>query len=107
MDERNVIINSFQVRDKFNKVLIQTEQEPYAESTIHKCFKSLSEAEIIKKLKGRGAYQVNPLFIFKGTEIERQKLLREQLEELNKVAINKYRREKIIQKSLSLKRKAP
>jgi hypothetical protein len=39
---------------------------------------------------------VNPLFHFKGSEEQRQS--REQLEEINRIAINEYRQELLIQK---------
>lgn len=105
MDERNLITNSTQVRDKFNFLLKKVGQETYADNTIQKCFKGLSENELIRKMKGRGLYQVNPLFFFKGNEEQRQKLIREQLEELNKIPINKYRRDLIIQKATSSEEK--
>jgi hypothetical protein len=41
---------------------------------------------------------VNPLFHFKGSEEQRQKVIREQLEEINRIAINEYRQELLIQK---------
>jgi hypothetical protein len=41
---------------------------------------------------------VNPLFHFKGSEEQRQKSNSEQLEEINRIAINEYRQELLIQK---------
>lgn len=107
MDDKNYITNSVQTRDKFNKLLKKIGQETYADNTIHKCFKGITETSLMRKTRGRGTYQVNPLYYFKGTEEERQKTIREQLEEWNRVPINKQRQESIIDKAISSKRKAP
>jgi hypothetical protein len=105
MDERNYIINSTLLRDKFNFLLKKIGQETYADNTIQKCFKKLTQVEFLRKVKGRGTYQVNPLFFFKGTEEQRQKVIREQLEEINRIAINKHRQELIIQKAYACPQK--
>jgi len=107
MDDKNYITNSVQTRDKFNKLLGKIGQETYADNTIQKAFKGIVETTIMRKTRGRGTYQVNPLYYFKGTEEERQKTIREQLEEWNKIPINKHRKDLIVDKAISSKRKAP
>ena len=101
MDDHNYITNSVQIRTKFNTLLKKIGQKTYTDNTIHRCFSGIVDTELMRKMKGRGMYQVNPLFFFKGTEEQRQKVIRKQLEELNKVAINKYRQDLIIKKAVS------
>jgi len=101
MDENNLISNSFQVRGRFNALLIKIGQEPYSESTIHKCFSGLADNYLLNKKKGRGLYQVSPLFFFKGSEEDRAKLIRKNLEEINKIPINSYRRDLILRNIIS------
>jgi len=98
MDESNYFTNSTQLRSKLNFLLGKICNEQYADSTIQKSLKSLCDNYLVNKIKGRGIYQVNPLYFFKGTEEERQKLLRKTLEEPNKVPINKERRELLSKK---------
>jgi hypothetical protein len=97
MDDKNHVSNSYQLRIKFNLLLKKIGQPTYSDSTLHKCFGSLSENHLLYKLKGRGYYQVNPIFFYKGSEEDRAKLIRRQLEELNRVPINDHRRRLIIQ----------
>jgi len=97
MDDDNYIMNSVQVRRKFNALLKKMGQETYSDSTLHKCFGGLTETHLLYKLKERGLYQVSPIFFYKGSEEDRAKLIRQQLEELNKIPINSYRRKLIIQ----------
>jgi hypothetical protein len=104
MDEKNYISNSTLVRQKFNNLFKSTGQEPFTDNTIHRCFSGLAKVELLRKAKGRGLYQVNPLFHFKGSEEQRQKVIREQLEEINRIAINEYRQELLIQKAVSCDR---
>lgn len=101
MDENNLISNSFQIRGRFNALLIRIGQEPYSASTIHKCFGGLYENYLLTKKKGRGLYQVSPLFFYKGSEEERVKLIRTNLEEINRIPINAYRRDLILGKILA------
>lgn len=98
MDEKNYVTNSIQLRRKLNYMLTKIGQETYADSTFQKSFKHLCEISLVIKTKGRGLYQINPLYFFKGTEEERQKTIRINLEELNKTPINKLRRELLIEK---------
>jgi len=105
MDEKNYITNSIQIRTKFNAIFIRAGQKAFSDKTIHRCFAGLLTAELVLKSKGRGLYQVNPLFYFRGTEIERKKVMRERLEELNRVPINKYRQKIIIQKTVASSQK--
>lgn len=105
MDDKNFISNSVQVRDKFNKLLKKMGQDTYADNTIHKCFKKLTDVELARKTRGRGTYQINPIYFFKGTEEMRQKTIREQLEELNKKPINKLRQKLIIKNAYLLPKK--
>ena len=93
MDDYNFVSNTFQLRNKINYILSKMGMEPYADNTFQKCFKVLTTKELVIKKKGRGYYQVNPLFFFKGTEEERQQAIRKNLEELNMTPINKLRRE--------------
>lgn len=92
MDESNFVTNSFQIRDKFNALLRKIGQEEYSDSTIHRCFSNLVKSNLISKVKGRGLYQVSPVFFFKGSEEQRAKVLRRILEAINKEPINKFRR---------------
>jgi hypothetical protein len=95
MDDCNFISNTFQLRNKINLCLAKMGFPPYADNTFQKCFKNLTELSLVIKKKGRGYYQVNPLYFFKGTEEDRQKEIRKNLEELNKTPINKLRREEL------------
>lgn len=107
MDENNYITNSLQIRNKFNAIFSRAGQTPFSDKTVQRCFTGLLGAEILRKSKGRGLYQVNPLFYFKGAEIERQKLIRKQLEEINRIAINSHRQKLIIQKTVASSQKPP
>jgi hypothetical protein len=101
MDDDNLITNSVQIRDKFNQLLLKIGQDQYSNSTIHKCFSGLAEHHLLNKKKGRGLYQVSPLFFYKGSEEDRAKIIRNDLEEINKIPINKYRHEGIMRKVFS------
>ena len=101
MDDQNLITNSFQVRNKFNMLLTKIGQETYSDCTIHRCFANLSKNHLLIKLKGRGLYQISPVFFFKGSEEQRAKVLRQLLESINKEPINKLRREYFIGKNPS------
>lgn len=96
MDDNNFITNSVQIRNKFNSLLKKIGQDTYADSTIHRCFANLTQNHLILKMKGRGLYQVSPVFFFKGSEEQRAKVLRGILEAINKEPINKLRREHFI-----------
>ncbi len=102
MDDNNLITNSFQIRDRFNFLLKKVGQDSYSDSTIHKCFNGLTEHHLLYKIKGRGLYQVSPLFFYKGSEEDRAKLIRKNLELINKEPINKFRRDLITGKASSL-----
>ena len=104
MNDKNYISNNSQLRQKFNNLYQSTGQEPFADNTIQRCFSGLVKSELIRKAKGRGSYQVNPMFHFKGSEEQRQKAIREQLEDINRIPINKYRQELLIEKALSCDR---
>jgi hypothetical protein len=91
MDDHNFVTNSILIRTKFNALLKKMGQETYADSTIHRCFSNLSKLELIEKVKGRGLYQVSPVFFFKGSEEQRGKVLRAILERINKQPINSLR----------------
>lgn len=99
MDDQNIIVNSAPFRNKFNFLLKKIGQETYADNTIHKCIKGLNESHLLIKIKGRGCYQVSPIFFFKGTEEARQKLIRKNLELPNMEPVNKLRQKLIIQKA--------
>lgn len=101
MDDDNFISNSPQIRNKFNDMLSSIGQDKYSTSTIHKCFGGLVEHNLITKMKVRGLFQVSPLFFYKGSEEAREKLIRKNLEEINKIPINKYRKEQIMKKVYS------
>lgn len=107
MDENNMITNSIQTRGRFNELLTKIGQDNYSDSTIQKCFTGLVDHHFLEKVKGRGLYQVSPLFFFKGTEEERVKAIRKNLESINKEAINKYRYGLIIRKSVSSSEEPP
>lgn len=91
MDEHNYITNSPQIRNKFNLLLRKMGQDEYATSTIHKCFSSLCKSELLLAAPGRGSYQVSPVFFFRGTEEQREKVLREILERIKREPINALR----------------
>jgi hypothetical protein len=101
MDDHNFITNSIQVRDKFNGLLSKIGQETYSDGTIHRCFANLAKNHLISKMKGRGLYQISPVFFFKGSEEQRAKVLRNLLEAINKEPINKLRRDLLIGKNPS------
>jgi hypothetical protein len=101
MDDYNFITNSIQVRDKFNTLLSKIGQETYSDGTIHRCFANLVKNHFLSKMKGRGLYQVSPVFFFKGSEEQRAKVLRSILEAINKEPINKFRRDLLIGKNPS------
>lgn len=101
MDDDNLISNSPQIRNRFNQLLLKIGQDQYSTSTIHKCFSGLADNHLLTKKKGRGLYQVSPLFFYKGSEEDRQKLIRKDLEEDNIIPINKYRHELIMKKVFS------
>lgn len=107
MDDDNFISNSPQIRNKFNNMLSSIGQETYSTSTIHKCFGGLAEHNLITKMKVRGLFQVSPLFFYKGSEEAREKLIRNNLEEINKIPINKYRKEQIMKKVYSSSQRFP
>lgn len=107
MDDDNYITNSIQIRQRFNSLLKKVGQDTYSDSTIHKCFTGLAKHNLITKMKGRGLYQVSPIFFYKGSEEEREKLIRKNLELLNKEPINKYRRDLIIQTWISSTEEPP
>lgn len=91
MDDQNFITNCALIRNKFNALLKKMGQETYADSTIHRCFSNLAKHNLIEKIKGRGLYQVSPVFFFKGSEEQRAKVLRAILERINKQPINNLR----------------
>lgn len=107
MDENNYITNCKQTRNRFNNLIKKIGQKLYSDSTINKCFLGLVNNNLLLKQKSRGLYQVSPLFFFKGTEEKRAKVIRKELEELNKVPINKYRREQIMNKVFFSSRELP
>jgi hypothetical protein len=96
MDDHNFITNSAQTRNKFNALLKKIGQETYSDSTINRSFANLTKHHLIIKMKGRGLYQISPVFFFKGPEEQRAKVLRNLLEAINKEPINKLRREHFI-----------
>lgn len=96
MDDHNFITNSAQTRNKFNALLKRIGQETYSDSTINRSFANLTKHHLIIKMKGRGLYQISPVFFFKGPEEQRAKVLRNLLEAINKEPINKLRREHFI-----------
>lgn len=98
MDENNFVSNCKLTRIRFNDLIHKIGCETYSESTIHKCFTALTNHNLLIKKKGRGLYRVNPLFFFKGSEEDRAKIVREELEEINKIPINQYRRNLLMKK---------
>lgn len=106
MDDENFIINSIYFRNNFNSLLKKIGQPQYAKNTIQKCFTSLVYNDLLLPVKGgKGCYQVNPLFFYKGSEEDRQKLVRKNLEELNKTPINKLRHQLLSQPNSSPRQK--
>lgn len=76
MDGRNMVENNASLKKRFNNAVSGN----YNASSINKAFSELSGTELVKKIKKRGMYAINPLFFFNGTEIEREKLIRQELE---------------------------
>jgi hypothetical protein len=99
MDSKNFVCNTESLRVRLNKMLVAASQDTYADSTINHSFSKLVSRELLYKVKGKGLYQVNPLFYFKGSEDDRQKVIRRRLETPNLQKINKVRRELIIRKA--------
>jgi hypothetical protein len=91
MDDDNFITNCSQVRNKFNFLLKKIGQDTYSDTTIHRCFANLTTHHLLLKVKGRGLYQVSPVFFYRGTEEKRAKTLRKILELIMKEPINKLR----------------
>ena len=107
MDENNYVSNSKLTRMRFNALIKKIGCETYSESTIHKCFSGLTKNNLLIKKKGRGLYRVSPLFFFKGSEEDRAKVVRAELEELNKIPINKLRHELMLKKALYSRHEDP
>jgi hypothetical protein len=99
MDEKNTITNNQASRDGFNDLIKQTGGDMYSDSTIQKAFSELSSLDLLYKIKGkRGIYQVSLYHFFKGSEEERKILIRQQLEEINRIKVNKHRHELLSKK---------
>lgn len=102
MDEKNIIANNKATRDNFNALIKQTGGETYSESTIQKSFSVLAKKDLIYPIKGkRGLYQVSLYHFFKGSEEERKILIRQQLEKINYIKVNKHRHELLSKKKTS------
>jgi hypothetical protein len=71
MDEKNYISNSTLVRQNSIIYLKAPAKSRLQTIPYTRCFSGL--VELLRKAKGRGLYQVNPLFHFKGSEEQRQK----------------------------------
>ena len=91
MDNQNYISNTYQLRNKINNMLVKMDCKPYAKGTFQKGFNKLTKTTLLHKKEGRGLYQVNPLYFFIGSEEDRQKEIRKNLEKINIDPINKKR----------------
>ncbi len=94
MDDKNLVSNNNLFKKEFNQIIKVTGQKPYTSVTINKAFSELTDKNILNPIyKKKGTYQVDPVFYFKGTEKNREKLIRKNLERPNIKEINKIRRE--------------
>lgn len=100
MNTDNIVENKPDIRKDFNDILKKIGVKEYSDSTIHKSFSRLCELELIIKLENRGYYQINPLFFFKGTDEQREKAIRKNLEKINAQPILKYRKELLSNKKI-------
>ncbi len=103
MDDYNYVVNNKATREAFNKFMKGFGLSPYQDSTIHKCFSKLCKLELLLVYKGkRGMYQINPLFFHSDRpNSEREKLIREKLEEPNKIPVNRTRHRLLKNKGFS------
>lgn len=80
MDKKNEIVNDKSFKDGFNELLDNCGEKIYESGTINKAFKELTDEDLIFQLRKKGAYMINPVFYFAGTEEERKKAVRNWLE---------------------------
>ncbi len=100
MDENNLVTNSTKLKEKFNTMLSNAKQNVYKDNYINQCFTTLLEHNFILAEKERGLYQVNPLYFFKGTEKDRERRIRRNLEIKSKVFLDQKRRAIILRKGI-------
>lgn len=94
MNDNNIVENNTITRKCFNKFLKKYSLKEQKENTISKTFSKLNTLNLIGKIN-KGIYNVNPLYFFKGTEEEREKLIRKELEKPIEELIKKYRHKKL------------
>lgn len=101
MDEHNFVTNNKQLRSSFGKLLTRFGIPAYTTSTINKYFSNLQKHCVLEKAKGRGVYQVNPSFYFKGSLKDRSVCIRRVLEAEMFDPISKIRRGYFVHKKPS------
>lgn len=101
MDANNLVANNAKTRKGFNLLLDVARIEPYSDSTVHKSFSRLVKGECLIRLKSRSVFRVNPLYFFRGTEEERIKMIRENLEEPIRIKAANYRKNYFRNKKIS------
>lgn len=80
MSMENEIENTVLFRKNYLEMMSSNCRIKYAEDTVNKGFQILRESDILIPFdKKRGAYIVNPLYFFNGTDYNRKKLLQKML----------------------------
>lgn len=80
MDKKNEFVNDSSFKVDFNELLDNCGEKQYESGTINKAFKELVDEDLVYQSKKKGAYIVNPVHYFSGTEDERKKIVRKWLE---------------------------
>lgn len=92
MSNENIIKNDKWLKKNFSIYNKGINQASVSDSTINNYLLKLCKVELAFRIsKGRGTYQINPYFFFKGTLLNREKLIRKNLEFINKEPINRHR----------------
>lgn len=92
MDDNNRVTNSQLFKSKFNGLITKFGYRKYSDNSINKAFGELVKFELIKSLKERSLYKVNPIFFYNGTEKSREKEIRFELEKPNMKIISSIRK---------------
>lgn len=78
MSETNEVANNSVFKAHINRI-VSIHAKPFSENTINKAFVELTKEGFLSKSK-RGVYKVNPLYFYNGTEENRLKEIRKDLE---------------------------
>ncbi len=96
MDKKNFIKNDKKFKASLKR---KFKNKKYADNSINRAFRELYDAALLDDTGRRGIYQVNPLFLWKGSEKARMKLLREILEEPYTGIIKEQRHQRLKRKN--------